>query len=151
MQIILGNCSADPKVLDKRRYFTGQSTVNVQIYDNCSLEFPRLKMRTSELRGKNYAYIPDWDAYYYVGNAEVLNGDMCVLPLSKDYLTSSADAILQLNVSVGRSQSKRADFAVDSGIITSVKNTVYTFQFDASPFNVSGGYQYVLAVVGGNL
>lgn len=151
MVITLGICNADPKTVDKRPYFTNQTNVNVQIYDNCSLQTPRLKMQTSKLVGYNYCYINEWKSYYFVGNAEVLNGNMCILPLTKDCLTSNADDILNLDVSVKRSQNSRADYAIDSAITTSVKNTVWTEQFDATPFNVSGQYQYVLAVIGGNI
>lgn len=152
MQVTLGMCDADPKTVDKRPYFKNQRNVNVQIFDGCSLENPRLKMRINELQKSNYAYIPEWGFYYYIGNPDVLNGEMCVLPLTKDLLTSNADDILNLKVNVSRSQAKRSAYVIDSNIITSVKNTVQTFQFNASPFGVpESDYCWVMAVVGGNI
>jgi hypothetical protein len=157
MQVQIGYVNVDPRTLDKRNNFTASSptTYNIQINKDCNIKKPSFLMSVGSIPpGKNYCYVPAWNAYYFLSEPVILDGERATVTCELDYLTTYADAIKSLSAYVVRT----ADDTHKNKNLRDGKNPVqsnvlcYTLQFNASPFraNYSTDMVYLLTVVGGN-
>jgi hypothetical protein len=79
--------SDDPRQLLKS--VSGELSVNCDIYDNCSLFNPTLILDyKAEITTKNYAYIGDWNRYYFINDMSITNSKRIILSLTCDVLMS---------------------------------------------------------------
>lgn len=107
MEVQLYNTVSDMKQLQKT--INPIKTVNAHLLDdNISILNPRLILETTpeNIINCNYAYIPKWKRYYYVGDYTVDTAGCVIVPLSIDVLMSHRTEILQLDVIASRSSNK---------------------------------------------
>ena len=122
MTVKFYNTSSDPRVLNK--YLTDELILtSVQITDVTSLDAPTLKLDlTAEKLNRNYCYIQEFGRYYYLGDAQVINGNHLEIECKCDVLMSFKNAILNTYVIAERSTSHPEYYipdpvVADSGII----------------------------------
>ena len=81
---------------NKSTYVVSSSTaarsVEAQIKDKCTVEFPILLLNF-EPTAYNYVYIPDWNRYYFISSWQYVVG-VWEVSLTEDYLASFKDEIL---------------------------------------------------------
>lgn len=96
----------------------------------------------------NYAYLSDFDRYYFIASANVETGKQITLNLSVDVLYTWREDIKAAQATIIRSQSigkpthipdQRLPIAPSEQIITSAV-------FNKSPFGIGSGYNYLLTV-----
>lgn len=157
MQIKIGSVNCDPRTLDKRSVFTASNpvTYNIQIHRECNIKKPVFLLSVSGLPlTGNYCFVPTWNAYYFLSEPVIMDGERATVTGELDYLTTYADAIKSLSAYVVRT----ADDTHKNKNLRDGKKPVQTnvlcrtLQFNASPFraNYSTDMVYLLTVVGGN-
>lgn len=156
MTIFLGNINADPLLLDKRELFNAANpvTVSAQCYEPFEIDTPTLVLSIDYATGYNYAYIPTFGQYYFLGAATVLDGSRCAIPAAVDVLTTNADSIKQLNVTVRRYETNVTPFVPDGGVTQKSRTYTENYYFDANPFTLGNSFgttkNFLLSVVGGD-
>lgn len=147
MQITIGQTSDDRRKIQKT--FSG-TTISVQLKQPCDILHPVFIMSwDSDYIHANYLHAPDLGRYYYIDNVILLTGSRAELHCSVDVLMSYASEILNLDVYVTRNQAERNKLIVDEKYPAEIMSTLTTIKFNASPFNVSNGYNVVMTVIGG--
>jgi hypothetical protein len=154
VNIVVGTCNADPRVLDKRTAFTNQLTIPVQIDRNCSMQNPVFLL---DIDGKNlhanYCYVPTWNSYYYLEQPTIMDGTRMTVSGKIDYLTTYADNIKTLTGYLIRTgdNAHKNKYLHDASRPVQSNVHVQTYQFDASPFtaNYTADICYLLTVIGG--
>lgn len=157
MQMSIATITEDNLKLDKRQAFENASpvTVNMQLFTPCDIDSPIFILSVSYATNYNYAYVPVWDKYYYLGEPTVIDGERCSIPAKCDVLTTYADYIKNLNVRVVRYQSKKQPYIPDGLIKKTVRTYTENLYFSGNPFTVGEGaignqIKYALSVVGGD-
>ena len=70
----------------------GYKSFNCLIKESSSIVNPKLKIQTDVIAAYNYAYIPQWNRYYFVNDA-VSEDNMWIVYLEEDSLATYKDAI----------------------------------------------------------
>ena len=91
MIISLYNTNDSNIVIDKA--LTNKIDYNIKLKDNTSVISPTIILKTETLITSNYAYIPNFDRYYYIENIEVFPNDIYSITLKCDVLMSFKDDI----------------------------------------------------------
>ncbi len=155
VSIQFGQCTADPRKLDKSADFQPGSPVIAAIKDNCSIMTPDFIVSASivDLATCNYLKCSTWSRYYYITDLVTMPGGRVMIRCSEDVLTSNADQIKQLSLYLDRSQQKaNADkFLNDRRVPAELRRQCITLDFDKTPFTANYGSDtvYVLTVLGG--
>lgn len=159
MTVIFANITADRLQLDKRSEFdaANQTTLNCQISEPCNVDAPELLLSAQYVTGFNYAYIPRWEKYYFVGDGTVIDGNRATLPLSVDVLTTNADDIKNLTVRLRRYERKLTPDMPDNQIHKIARTETENLYFNGgnTPFTIGEGslgtqFHWALSVVGGD-
>lgn len=151
-QVEIGKVSCDKRLLDKTRYIYDMQTYNCEIYKECSIHNPVfILMYNARFTECNYIYVEEWNRYYFKEDIVLTPSGRAIISCYEDVLMSNKDLILNLDVNVIGNQSKRNKLIIDSNYPQEVLSTVCNLKFNATPFNVSGGYNTVLSVIGGKL
>lgn len=142
------NTSSDPRIINK--YLTNEHILqNVEITDVTSVDAPTLKLDlTTEKLNRNYCYIPSFDRYYYLGDAQVINGNHLEIDCKCDVLMSFKSAILSTQVIAERSSSSFEPYMVDPVVSDSGKITTY-IRKSATIFNTATATNNYLIYLGG--
>lgn len=153
--IKIGSVNVDPRTLDKSGNFNASmpAEITAQIKENCSIMRPSfiLSSPVVNLTGYNYCYVPDWGRYYYIDNIIVLTGVRCEIRCREDVLTSNADAIRGLTVSLRRSESNGNSKMSDALRAAQVNRQCETLiLFDCDLGSGSDDIRYILTVQGGS-
>lgn len=102
----------------------------------------------------NYAYITEFNRYYFVSQPILLKGGRMELPLTIDPLMSLKDQLLQTTQLIGRQEYKQSKYQSDGQMPTNVKKTIDVQQFTQGTFNTdtatNTSYNFVLTVSGNN-
>lgn len=159
MTVIFANITADPLRLDKRPEFADavQTSLNCQISEPCNVDAPELLLSAQYVTGFNYAYIPMWGKYYFVGDGTVIDGNRATLPLSVDVLTTNADEIKGLTVRLRRYEKRLTPDMPDNQIHKTARTETENLYFNggSTPFTIGEGalttqFHWALSVVGGD-
>ena len=159
MTVIFANITADRLRLDKRLEFSDavQTSLNCQIYEPCNVDAPELLLSAQYVTGFNYAYIPMWGKYYFVGDGTVIDGNRATLPLSVDILTTNADEIKGLTVRLRRYEKRLTPDMPDNQIHKTARTETENLYFNggSTPFTIGEGalttqFHWALSVVGGD-
>lgn len=86
------------KVLENERVF------QINFKDIADEINPTVKIKHNEKLKVNYAYIPDFERYYFITNIEVYPTAINTLSLEVDVLESFKEDILESNATVSRSK-----------------------------------------------
>lgn len=154
MQITIGTVNADPRVLDKSGMMTNSRPVTVQIWKTCDVKKPTflLDVRAEDVHA-NYCYVAAWNAYYYLSEPVIMDGNRCTVTGVLDPLTTYAGVIKDLTGYLIRTE----DSAKQNKYINDRKHPVQenrkcrTYDFNRTPFtaNYSTDAVYILTVIGG--
>lgn len=144
--------SDDPKTLEKTLGSVVHS-VDANLWGSCSVHDPQLVLTYhSNLVSANYFAIPDWNAYYFMGDPVLSPGGRCIITGKEDVLMTHAQEILNLNAYCSRCESRFERYAIDSKVPSLITSIIETFDFNASPFLSSNwNYNYLLTVKGGKI
>lgn len=116
---------------------------------NCSILSPVLLLTwSSALQGCNYAYIPEFGRFYFVGDITLMPGGRCAVPCYVDVLTTWATGIKAAVGTVLRAETPKSKMMYDSKFPLIAKMGVDQTFFDSTPFTATEGYNYLLTVQG---
>ena len=108
---------------------------------------------TGAIANNNYAYIPNYQRYYYVDSVTVGRNGMYVVQLSVDVLMTYADAIRNLSATISRQENIGINDIVDSLLPLQNRKELAVIEFESSEFNITNAntssYNFVLNVAGG--
>lgn len=143
MLISLYNTTDSNMIINKT--LTNKVDYDIKIKDNVSLINPVIILKTETLITSNYAYIPNFNRYYYIENIEVFPNDIYNLALKCDVLMSFKDDILNSNAYIN--QSTNSNKYYDSGFRSEVKKEVDLHYSDFDMSNEKSSI--ILITVGG--
>ena len=150
LDIQLGNCTADNRVVDKTSSITLGSPISCAVYNECSIMNPMFKLSyNATLVNYNYAYVQAWGRYYFIIDHTVAPGGVIYITCQEDVLMSNKDDILKLNAQIVRNENERNKLIVDDRYPAEIMSTLGIFNFSANPFNLTSGYNIVMTVLGG--
>ena len=149
MTVTFYSVSDDARVLNKTLGTAVKSLLNVEIWGECSVMDPVLKVvYDSSLLGCNYCYISEWSRYYYIEGYDVSQGREMYIRMHEDVLMSNATAIGELECTIVRTaKTGKANLYLDDG-----KFKVLNYpriQTKAFPNGLSKTQNYVLTIAGG--
>lgn len=159
MTIFLCNIKADALKLDKRPDYdaAAKREMTCQLNTPVNVDRPELILSVSVATGYNYAFIPEWQKYYFLHDATVLDGNRCMIPATCDVLTTNAEEIKDLTVRVKRYETNRNPDVQDNGVTKTARTHTdnYAFKGGYNFFMTDIGtlspvYHYALSVVGGD-
>ena len=126
MLISLYNTNDSNIVVDKT--LTNKIDYDIKIKDTTSVTNPTIILKTKTLITSNYAYIPDFNRYYYIEKIEVCPNDVYRIALKCDVLKSFKDDIK--NSSAYVAQQTTTNKYYDNGYKSEVKKEVDIFKSD---------------------
>lgn len=144
MEIRLYNNISDNRTIRKK--LLNEFSLTGTLRDSCSLIEPVINIESSNVLRFNYAYIPDFQRYYFVKEITNLRKNIWTLELEVDPLMSFKGDILALQVVVDKQSSDNlGDEYIDDGSLVADSFTfknVYNF---SNGFNNSGEYILITA------
>ena len=153
MQIKFGYTFDDRRKLEKN--VTWFDTFDCKPFTDYNISAPNLLIAnaTGAIANNNYAYIADYNRYYYVDSVTVGRNGMYVVQLSVDVLMSYVDGIKNLSATISRQENIGINDIVDSLLPLQNRKNLAVIEFESSEFNISsagtGDYNFVLNVSGG--
>lgn len=153
MNLTYGICTADPKRLDKRPFYTQLHTAIILAKKTLSDNSPYIVIaatpENTDTDRCNYAVFDGM--YYTIADVEKLTGGRYGLRIVLDDLTTYADYILQIDTTIIRQERLRQPLLADSAYTKKASIQVETIPFNRSPFavNYASDFCYVLSVIGG--
>lgn len=142
MLISLYNTNDSNIVVDKT--LTNKIDYDIKIKDTTSVINPTIILKTKTLITSNYAYIPDFNRYYYIERIEVCPNDVYRIALKCDVLKSFKDDIK--NSSAYVTQQTTTNKYYDNGYQSEVKKEVDIFKSD---YVLEKGTNTILVTIGG--
>lgn len=129
MNIKLYVSSDDPRQLLKQPQ--SELSINCDIYDNCSLFNPVLILDyRAEITTKNYAFIGEWNRYYFINDMSITNSKRIIVSLTCDVLMSFGKQLLQHTFRIQRSESDGSKYVPDNGFINEDRYDIYRLKSD---------------------
>lgn len=120
---------------------------NIALKQNTSLEDPEMIIETSsDLTNCNYAYIAEWDKYFYINNIDLMPGGLHRLSMHVDVLMTYADEIRNIPATIERSQSVYNQYINDGTFVSDSREFVSVVNFNTG-FNDTG--EFILITAGG--
>ena len=136
MQIQLLSISDDTRKINKTVKQITELLPCAVTEDSNSILNPRLLLKWNESYiGANYAYIPEFQRYYFIDDISLNTGGNCVVSLSVDVLYTYSAQIMQLTVTASRSSNKYNRYLNDNEQVTTNKPINQIKQFGGLPFN----------------
>ena len=142
MIISLYNTNDSNIVVNKA--LTNKKDYAIKLKNNTSVISPTIILKTETLIASNYAYIPNFDRYYYIENIEVFPNDIYSITLKCDVLMSFKDDIK--NSSAYVNQQTTTNKYYDNGYQSEVKKEVDIFKSD---YVLEQGTNTILVTIGG--
>lgn len=145
MEIKFYNNKSDNRCI--RKELLNEYSLSGNLRDACSLLEPVLNIESSNVIRFNYAYIPDFQRYYFIKKITSIRNGVWELELEVDPLMSFKGDILALQVVVEKQASSAIgdEYIDDGSLVTSSETftTVYNFSkgFNNNP-------EYILITAG---
>lgn len=144
MEIRLYNNVSDNRTIRKK--LLNEFSLTGTLRDSCSLLGPVINIESSNVLRFNYAYIPDFQRYYFVKEITNLRKNIWTLELEVDPLMSFKGDILALDVVVDKQSSDSiGDEYIDDGSLVADNNTFTSVYNLSSGFNDHGEYILITA------
>lgn len=144
MEIRLYNNISDNRTIRKK--LLNEFSLTGTLRDTCSLIEPVINIESSNVLRFNYAYIPDFQRYYFVKEITNLRKNIWTLELEVDPLMSFKGDILALDVVVDKQSSDLiGDEYIDDGSLVADNNTFTSVYNLSSGFNDHGEYILITA------
>lgn len=136
---------------DSNKNLTQLSTLSdVHPVEGFDIETPVLKIGSvnqSTLNNVNYAYIPEFNRYYFVDPPTVVNNKVYMLSLRVDVLTSFKSAINNLVAIIARQENEYNLYLPDPEFKVYANTDKKTLKFSKVPFTKNANF--LLTVSGG--
>lgn len=113
MNIILYKNLAESNRLDKTAQLTEIISVNGTLRVNTSITQPVMEVENTSYLNANYAYIPEFERYYFITDIVSTNYGLWELHMKVDVLMSFKTQILGLNCLVARNENKYNKYIKD--------------------------------------
>lgn len=152
MTLWLMKTNSDSKNLYKT--WTNETSYNCEPYENCEILSPHVIMDYSpDITTFNYAYIPDFNRYYFIDGVDVIPGGACILHMHVDVLYTWSSFIRNLNVLVERSENNASPFIADTSIPLSTMKSYEVIRMNNNTMILNEGAVntdcFILEVAGG--
>ncbi len=153
MNIKFGYTFDDKRTLIKN--VTWYNTFICKPYTDYNITAPILIIAnaTGAISNNNYAYIEDYNRYYFVESVSVGRSGMYVVKLKVDVLMTYANGIKNLNTIITRQENIGINDIIDDKLPLLNKKELAVIEFSQSELNThiadSGSYNFVLEVAGG--
>ena len=111
---------------------------------------PQILIECESVSDSNYAYIPEFNRYYFIREVESIRNGLWLIQLESDPLMSFRTSISQLEVILQESETSNIDdYLTDSRVwIAKVKDKTSILQF---PSGLSETGDFILITAGGNV
>lgn len=157
VKIRFGVSTANPLTVDKSAKIAWQTGyINCDLFQACSMQKPVLKLAyNATIAGCNYAYIQDFNRYYFTKEPDLIPGQAMVISCDEDYLYTNMDEIKALKCNIRRQeniQNANDKFLMDNKYTKTSKIISDTRYFQGAEIfnkNVESDYCYILSVIGG--
>lgn len=148
MSVTFYKCSDDPKVLDKTLTAIGTlSNITISPTDSVSILNPVLIMGyDSNYIDANYCKISEFGNRYYFCSVSVAPGQRCIVKCTIDPLYSFKSGLLNIPVTVIRSESAGINYVPDKQLPIDPKRFyVYGAELN-NPFKHTAGRNYAVVI-----
>lgn len=126
-----------------RKTLTDELELNGALRDSSSVMKPAILIQSEPLE-YNYAYIPEFNRYYFINNITAMRNKAFLLELKCDVLMSYADEIYKLRALIDRSEEEQ-DTYTDGDFVTDARPLHERINFE-NPFTETN---YVLVTMRG--
>ena len=153
MQIKFGYTFDDRRKLTKNVNWS--ESFGCKPYSDYNISSPNLLILNGNgaIANNNYAYIADYQRYYFVDSVTVGRNGMYIVQLSIDVLMTYADGIKNINATISRQEKIGINDIVDSLLPLQNRKELAVIEFESSEFNITGAnlssYNFILNVAGG--
>lgn len=154
MNVQFGTTTDDVAVINKTVSLGG--SIDCQVKVGTSVENPTIIVKYSSINPTdNYAYISEFERYYFIGDKTFTTGNRVEVELNVDPLYSFATGLNACEFYIDRigNMDKRAAYVSDSNYPMTSETVTTNIDISPSPFLTVGEDDfpnYVLTVVGGN-
>lgn len=132
MTITLYNNSSDPLVVDKT--LSNALTLTGELREMCDVEKPSLLIESNTLLNYNYAYIPDFNRYYFFSKPPTaVAKNLMLLELTEDYLMSYKTEIKATKAIIKRQERQYNKYLNDPDALSYSYEILSAYAFD-TPF-----------------
>lgn len=131
MTITFYNNTSENSRIDKTTYLEEVLSIEGTLRDSCSVTTPVIQVQHVDFLNANYAYIPEFNRYYFIIDIVSVRTYLWEIRMSVDVLMSFKDQIKNLDAYVSRWQ-----YSQEKGYIDSVR------QYKSTPeFNIVEDFQ----------
>lgn len=128
MTLNLYVCYDDERVVNKT--LTSIYTLNGTLRDECSVMSPNITIETTSVITQfNYAYIPEFNRYYYITNITAITDKLFELSLKCDVLMSFKNQLKNCYAVIERQETLNNNYIADNEYNKVEYETVGTFLF----------------------
>ena len=120
-------------------------TMNGNLRDECSVISPTILVEHSNLAGYNYAYIPEFNRYYFITEITSVRNNLWRISLKVDVLESFKTDILNLNCIVDKQQNQSYSNNIDDGSYINRADSFIEIANYQNGFNSSGEFILITA------
>lgn len=132
MTIILYNNASDPLVVDKP--LSNALTLTGDLREMCDVENPSILIEGTTLLNYNYAYIPDFNRYYFFKKPPTaVSKNLMLLELTEDYLMSYKTEIKATKAIIKRQERNYNKYLNDPDALSYSYEILSAYAFD-TPF-----------------
>lgn len=162
MELTLYQNISEQNKLDKTLNNPLKLTGTVRGVDNVNIISPIISISNidEQITNYNYAYIKEFNRYYFINNIRSLRNDLWLLELDIDVLTTYKDQIRAQKGLISRNENEFNNALIDDRLtMEQDDNTYIQFSTIECPFNremtsggvsdISHGFNFVLVYVGG--
>lgn len=146
MTITLYKSTAENNRVDKTNYITQVTSLSGTLREQTNILNPSVLIELNTVPVFNYAYIPEFNRYYFVNNIESYRNNLWRIDMHVDVLMSYHSGIEWLNCLVARNEFTYNDYLVDNLVpvektpvitVTEITNNVLSKEESTYPFVVS--------------
>lgn len=148
MKIILYKTSDENNKVIKT--FSAQIELSGTLHSECSILNPIIEdiKPPENISSFNYAFIEDFNRYYFITDISVINNQLWKISLRCDVLMSYAEDIMQLDVNILRNIYDYNLMIEDTKLPTYSDDRIQCFNFPKTLTN-KGNFKYYLTLIGG--
>lgn len=131
--------------IETDKLLTPVTTISGTLKEECSIVYPEILVSgSSQFINVNYAYIPEYNRYYFIENITIVKNGLYRLSLHVDVLMSFKEDIRATRGIVARQETNYNKDLVDNELPVTNNVEIYNYTFGAQPFN-NGNYVVAIA------
>lgn len=129
MKIVFYNTSSANNVINK--ILTNEKEYDIKLKDNTSIRFPMIILRSDDIINYNYAYIENFNRYYFIDKMELKPNGIYYIYLRCDVLETYKHDILKCDGYITQ-QKQNVNKYYDSGYKVELRKEVDIYKSDVS-------------------